>query len=484
MRLDEQGKVSSAGLFCFLAPRGVDALMNTHVIILAAGQGSRMKSSLPKVLHPIAGRSMLEHVLSAAEQTLGGEEQQAHVVIGHGADKVRENLSHAQVNWIEQTEQLGTGHAVIQAAPACDGADVVLVLYGDVPMIQPGTLKSLVSACDGKNLALLTVDLANPSGYGRIVRDDMGAIQAIVEDKDASPEQKAITETNTGIMAIPGARLGEWLNNLNNDNAQGEYYLTDIVAMAVEEGTPVVHARPGSEMEVQGVNNRVQQAQLERLLQQRNAEQLMHDGVTLMDPSRLDIRGTLTCGHDVVIDINSVFEGEVVLGDDVIIGPNCHIKNAVIGNGTVVKANSVIEDASVGESCDVGPFARLRPGTRLENKAKIGNFVETKKAHIGVGSKVNHLSYVGDAEVGVGVNIGAGTITCNYDGANKFKTTISDGAFIGSNTALVAPVSVGKDAVVGAGSTVTAEVPDGHLGVARGKQRNIPGWKKPVKQTS
>ena len=455
--------------------------MKTNVIILAAGQGSRMKSSLPKVLHPIAGRSMLEHVIGAAEQTLGSQDD-VRVVIGHGADQVRERLSHTQVSWVEQTEQLGTGHAVMQAAPECADADVVLVLYGDVPMIRSSTLQSLVSACDGKNLALLTVELANPSGYGRIVRDTNGSIQAIVEDKDASPEQKAITETNTGIMAIPGSRMSEWLNNLNNNNAQGEYYLTDIVAMAVEEGTSVVSARPGSEMEVQGVNNRMQQTQLERLLQQRQAEQLMVDGVTLLDPARIDIRGKLSTGNDVVIDINCVFEGEVELGDGVQVGPNCMIKNAVIGAGTVIKAGSIIEDSAVGEGCDVGPVARLRPGTRLENKAKVGNFVETKKAHIGEGSKVNHLSYIGDADVGSGVNVGAGTITCNYDGANKFKTTIADGAFIGSNSALVAPVSVGKDAVVGAGSTVTSDVPDGHLGVARGRQRNIPGWQKPVKK--
>lgn len=455
--------------------------MKTNVIILAAGQGSRMKSSLPKVLHPIAGRSMLEHVIGAAEQTLGSQDD-VRVVIGHGADQVRERLSHTQVSWVEQTEQLGTGHAVMQAAPECADADVVLVLYGDVPMIRSSTLQSLVSACDGKNLALLTVELANPSGYGRIVRDTNGSIQAIVEDKDASPEQKAITETNTGIMAIPGSRMSEWLNNLNNNNAQGEYYLTDIVAMAVEEGTSVVSARPGSEMEVQGVNNRMQQTQLERLLQQRQAEQLMVDGVTLLDPARIDIRGKLSTGNDVVIDINCVFEGEVELGDGVQVGPNCMIKNAVIGAGTVIKAGSIIEDSAVGEGCDVGPVARLRPGTRLENKAKVGNFVEIKKAHIGEGSKVNHLSYIGDADVGSGVNVGAGTITCNYDGANKFKTTIADGAFIGSNSALVAPVSVGKDAVVGAGSTVTSDVPDGHLGVARGRQRNIPGWQKPVKK--
>ena len=454
--------------------------MKTEVIVLAAGQGSRMKSSLPKVLHPIAGRPMLEHVIHSAEQALGSQEN-IHVVIGHGADKVREKLSFCPVNWVEQVEQLGTGHAVMQAAPACSDADVVLVLYGDVPMIRSSTLQSLVSACDGKNLALLTVDLANPSGYGRIVRDNQGNIQAIVEDKDATLEQKSITETNTGIMAIPGKRMADWLGNLTNTNAQGEFYLTDIVAMAVEEGTRVVHARPDSEMEVQGVNNRQQQAQLERLLQQRQAEQLMIDGATLLDPARLDIRGSLNTGHDVVIDINCVFEGEVKLEDGVQIGPNCHIRNAVIKAGTVIKANSVIEDATVGDGCDVGPFARLRPGTLLESQAKVGNFVETKKAHIGAGSKVNHLTYIGDAEIGKGVNVGAGTITCNYDGANKFKTTIADGAFIGSNTALVAPVSVGKDSVVGAGSTVTSDIPGGNLGIARGKQRNIAGWKKPVK---
>ncbi len=456
--------------------------MNIHVVVLAAGQGSRMKSTLPKVLHPIAGCSMLEHVLNASTPLLDGD-QPPHVVIGHGAELVQERLAHRSINWVEQKQQLGTGHAVKQAATACDGADVVLVLYGDVPMIRASTLQAMVATCDGHNLALLTVELSNPSGYGRIVRDNTGAIQAIVEDKDATPEQRKITETNTGIMAIPGRRLQSWLNSLSNNNAQGEYYLTDIVAMAVAEGTPVVAVHPGSEMEVQGVNNRMQQAQLERLLQLRNAQRLMDDGVTLFDPARLDVRGQLTCGHDVVIDINCIFEGNVTLGDGVEVGPNCVIKNADIGAGTIIKANSVIEDSSVAESCDIGPYARLRPGTRLENKAKIGNFVETKKAHIQAGSKVNHLSYIGDATVGEQVNIGAGTITCNYDGVNKHKTTIADGAFIGSNTALVAPVSVGKDALVGAGSTVTNHVPDGHLAVARGRQRNIADWKKPVKKS-
>ncbi len=455
--------------------------MDIHVITLAAGQGSRMKSALPKVLHPIAGRPMLEWVLDASSAVLN--QVRPHVVIGHGAEQIRERMAHLDVNWIEQTEQLGTGHAVMQAAPACEGADVVLVLYGDVPLIQASTLQALIAKSGGTKLALLTVVLDNPAGYGRIVRDDDGAIQAIVEDKDATPEQKAINETNTGIMAIPGAYLHQWLSQLTNDNAQGEYYLTDIVAMAVNGGIPVVAAHPESEMEVQGVNDRKQQAQLERLLQQRTADQLMNDGVTLMDPARLDVRGQLVCGHDVVIDINCIFEGDVRLGDGVSVGPNCVIKNAVIEAGTVIKANSVIEDSRVGELCDIGPYARLRPGTQLEKQAKIGNFVETKKAHIGVGSKVNHLSYIGDATVGEGVNIGAGTITCNYDGVNKFKTTIGDGAFIGSNSALVAPVNVGNGAVVGAGSTLTQNVPDEHLGIARGRQRNIAGWKKPAKQS-
>ncbi len=455
--------------------------MDIHVITLAAGQGSRMKSALPKVLHPIAGRPMLERVLDASSVVLN--QVRPHVVIGHGAEQKRERMAHLDVNWIEQKDQLGTGHAVMQAAPSCEGADVILVLYGDVPLIQASTLQALITKSAGTQLALLTIELDNPAGYGRIIRDQHGAIQAIVEEKDATPEQKAITETNTGIMAIPGAYLQQWLGQLTNNNAQGEYYLTDIVTMAVNAGVPVVAAHPESEMEVQGVNDRKQQAQLERLLQQRNADQLMSDGVTLMDPARVDVRGNLVCGHDVVIDINCIFEGDVRLGDGVSIGPNCVIKNAVIEAGTAIKANSIIEDSRVAEQCDIGPYARLRPGTQLEKKAKIGNFVETKKAHIGVGSKVNHLSYIGDATVGEDVNIGAGTITCNYDGVNKFKTTIGDGAFIGSNSALVAPVNVGKGAVVGAGSTLTQNVPDEHLGVARGRQRNIAGWKKPVKQS-
>lgn len=460
--------------------------MRIETIILAAGQGSRMKSSLPKVLHPIAGSPMLEHVILSA-QTLYARQTNVegglHVVIGHGADQVRDRLGNYAANWIEQKEQLGTGHAVKQAAPNCDKADIVLVLYGDVPLIQSTTLESLVAACHGERLALLTINLANPSGYGRIVRDPMGAIQAIVEDRDASSEQRAITESNTGIMAIPGKRLRAWLDNISCKNTQDEYYLTDIVAMAVAEGTAVVHAQPQTATEVQGVNNRAQQAGLERQLQRQIAEKLMVDGVTLLDPSRLDVRGSLQAGSDVVIDINCVFEGDVVLEDGVHIGSNCMISNSRIGAGTRVKANSIIDASVIEADCDVGPFSRLRLGTHLADRAKIGNFVETKKVVIGAGSKINHLSYVGDAEIGADVNVGAGTITCNYDSVNKLRTKICDGAFIGSNTSLVAPIIVGAGATVGAGSTIIHDIPGQNLSVARGRQKNIEGWKRPEKKT-
>ncbi|MCK5892834.1 MAG: bifunctional UDP-N-acetylglucosamine diphosphorylase/glucosamine-1-phosphate N-acetyltransferase GlmU [Endozoicomonadaceae bacterium] len=460
--------------------------MKIETIILAAGQGSRMKSSLPKVLHPIAGSPMLEHVILSA-QTLHARQTNAegglHVVIGYGADQVRDRLGNYAANWVEQKEQLGTGHAVKQAAPNCSQADIVLVLYGDVPLIQSTTLASLAAACNGERLALLTINLPNPSGYGRIVRDETGAIQAIVEDKDASSEQHAITEVNTGIMAIPGKRLTAWLENISCKNAQNEYYLTDIVAMAVAEGTAVVHAQPQTATEVQGVNNRAQQAKLERQLQRHIAEKLMASGVTLLDPNRLDVRGSLQAGNDVVIDINCVFEGDVVLEDGVQIGPNCILSNTRIGVGTRIKANSIIDASVIEADCDIGPFSRLRLGTHLADRAKIGNFVETKKAVIGVGSKINHLSYVGDAEIGVDVNVGAGTITCNYDRVNKLRTEIGDGAFIGSNTSLVAPLIVGAGATVGAGSTITHDIPEESLSVARGRQKNIEGWKRPEKKS-
>ena len=457
--------------------------MRADIVILAAGQGSRMKSSLPKVLHPIAGKPMLEHVILSARQTqkvIGKGE--IHVVIGHGADKVKDALGHYDLNWVEQTEQLGTGHAVQQAVPGCKDADVVLVLYGDVPLIHASTLQSLLAASNGERLGLLTINLANPSGYGRIVRDGFGNVQAIVEDKDSTPEQLGINEVNTGIMAIPGNKLGRWVMSLGNDNAQKEYYLTDVVSKAVLEGTPVIHVQPQKATEVEGVNSRIQLTELERSLQRDLARNLMTSGVTIIDPSRLDIRGNIKTGQDITLDINVVLEGDVELADGVVIEPGCIIRNSKIGEGAVIKANSVLEDAQISAGCEVGPFARLRPGTCLAEKARVGNFVEIKKANIGTGSKVNHLTYVGDAEIGSGVNVGAGTVTCNYDGVNKHKTVIGDRAFIGTNSSLVAPLTIGSGATTAAGSTITKDVPDEQLGVARSRQRNIEGWERPVKK--
>ena len=457
--------------------------MRADIVILAAGQGSRMKSSLPKVLHPIAGKPMLEHVILSAQQTQKVIGQGSiHVVIGHGAEHVKAALGHYDLNWVEQKEQLGTGHAVQQAIPGCKGADVVLVLYGDVPLINPSSLQSLLAASNGERLGLLTINLANPSGYGRIVRDGFGNVQAIVEDKDSSPEQLAINEVNTGIMAIPGDKMESWLTNLNSDNAQQEFYLTDIVSMSVQEQTPVVHVQPQKEIEVEGVNSRVQLMELERAFQKQLTNNLMVNGVTIMDPQRLDIRGNLKVGRDILLDINVVLEGEVELADNVVIEPGCVIRNSKIGEGARIKANSILENAVVGAQCEVGPFARLRPGTELAEGARVGNFVETKKAIIGEGSKVNHLSYIGDAEIGAEVNVGAGVITCNYDGVNKHKTVIGDNAFIGTNNSLVAPVSVGAGATTAAGSVITKTVEDSQLAVSRARQRNIDGWERPVKK--
>ncbi|UZD65768.1 bifunctional UDP-N-acetylglucosamine diphosphorylase/glucosamine-1-phosphate N-acetyltransferase GlmU [Marinobacter sp. AN1] len=450
-----------------------------HVIILAAGQGSRMKSSLPKVLHKVAGRSMLHHVMDTA-RTLGAEG--IHGVIGHGADQVKAVTPAADVTWALQEQQLGTGHAVAQALPVVPDGAVVLVLYGDVPLINPETLVALVSRVNQQSLGLLTVDLANPDGYGRILRNEQGKVIAIVEQKDATESQKAICEVNTGILAVTLDHLKRWLPQLSNSNAQGEYYLTDIIAMAAGEGMTIEVAQPSHEQEVQGVNNRLQLSVLERWYQRCEAERLMTEGATLADPDRIDVRGNLTVGQDVLIDVNVVFEGEVTLGNNVSIGPNCLIRDARLADNVTVHANSVIEGADVAEQCQIGPFARLRPGTRLARTAKVGNFVETKKAEVGEGSKINHLSYVGDATLGRNVNVGAGTITCNYDGVNKFQTVLGDNVFVGSNTALVAPVSVAADAVIGAGSTITTDVAEKDLAVARGRQRNIKGWKRPEKK--
>ncbi|WP_405119537.1 bifunctional UDP-N-acetylglucosamine diphosphorylase/glucosamine-1-phosphate N-acetyltransferase GlmU [Pseudomonas leptonychotis] len=452
--------------------------MSLDIVILAAGQGTRMRSALPKVLHPIAGKSMLGHVIDTARQL---KPQGIHVVIGHGAERVREQLAADDLNFVLQTEQLGTGHAVAQALPALT-AERVLILYGDVPLIEVETLQRLLKLVSEQQLGLLTVNLNDPTGYGRIVRDARGVVNAIVEHKDASAGQRLISEGNTGILAVPGKRLGEWLGRLSNSNVQGEYYLTDVIAMAVADGLVVATEQAADEMEVLGANDRIQLSQLERHYQYRAARRLMVQGVTLIDPARFDLRGEVTVGRDVSIDINVIIEGQVVIEDGVQIGPNCVIKNSTLRAGAIIKANSHLEGAEVGEGADCGPFARLRPGTVLGAKAHVGNFVELKNAKLGEGAKAGHLSYLGDAEIGARTNIGAGTITCNYDGANKFKTVLGEDVFIGSNSALVAPVTLGDRATTGAGSVITGDVPDNTLAVGRAKQRNIEGWKRPTKK--
>ncbi len=454
--------------------------MNLEIVILAAGRGTRMKSALPKILHPVAGKPMVGHVIDTC-QKIGANK--LAVVIGHGAEQVKQAFSHEdKIEWVEQREQLGTGHAVQMAAPHLSDDAVVLICYGDGPLIEAATFKHLVDNVSTQSMALLTVDMVDPTGYGRIVRDSANNVVAIVEQKDASPQELAISEVNTGVMAVSAAHLKQWLPLLSNENAQGEYYLTDVIALAANAGVAVKASHPESVDEVMGANDRVQLAELERCYQRIQVEKLMVNGATLLDPSRVDVRGEVTTGIDVTIDINTVFIGKVTIGNNVSIQPNCVITDAVIGDNSVIKANSVLEQATVGDHCDIGPFARLRPGTVLCNKAKIGNFVETKKALIGEGSKVNHLSYIGDCEVGVSANIGAGTITCNYDGVNKSKTLIGDHAFIGSNSSLVAPVNIAAGATVAAGATITQDVGDGELAVARTKQRNLSGWKRPVKK--
>jgi bifunctional UDP-N-acetylglucosamine pyrophosphorylase / glucosamine-1-phosphate N-acetyltransferase len=453
--------------------------MALHVVILAAGQGTRMKSAHPKVLQPLAGRPLLAHVLGRA---LGLGAHATHVVYGHGGDAVPAAFPDADVRWVLQAEQLGTGHAVAQAMPGIPDDATVLVLYGDVPLIEAATLRPLVEAARAGRFALLGVRLEDPTGYGRIIRDAGGRVVRIVEQKDASSSELAVTEVNTGIVAAPAGRLRAWLAGLSNANAQGEYYLTDVVASAVADGVAVEAMLAPTVAEVLGINDRAQLASLETALRARITTELMAAGVTLVDPARVDVRGRLDCGRDVIIDVNAVFEGVVELGDNVSIGPNVVIRNSRLGAGCVVLPNSLIEGADVGPGCELGPFARLRPGAELARGVKIGNFVEVKKSRIGVGSKVNHLSYIGDAEIGTRVNVGAGTITCNYDGANKHVTVVGDDAFIGSNTALVAPVEVGAGATIGAGSTISKDAPGGELTVARGKQVTVRGWKRPVKK--
>ena len=442
-----------------------------------------MNSDKPKVLHSIGGRAMLEHVLDSAQSC---SPERIHVVIGYGGDSIRQRLqANTSLNWVTQEQQLGTGHAVQQALPALNcGQDnsQILVLFGDVPMISPATLHKLLQAGESGALVLLTVVTPKPQGFGRIIRDASDAVTAIVEHKDATAEQLLINEVNTGIMAIPAARLPGWLDRIQNHNKQQEYYLTDIVALAVADGCPVTAIQASSEMEVLGVNDKVQLATLERFYQSMQTRKLLESGVTLRDPARVDVRGSLVCGRDVEIDVNVVFEGEVTLGDGVIIDSGCVIKNAVIGKATHILAGTHIEGANIGAEVSIGPMARIRPGTVIGNKAKIGNFVETKQAIIGEGSKANHLAYIGDAEIGSGCNIGAGTIFCNYDGANKHKTVLGNGVFIGSNSVLIAPVSLADNAFVAAGSAINTDVPADHLGVARGVQRNISGWQRPVKK--
>jgi bifunctional UDP-N-acetylglucosamine pyrophosphorylase/glucosamine-1-phosphate N-acetyltransferase len=448
-----------------------------NIVILAAGQGKRMHSNLPKVLHPLAGKALVAHVIDTARSL---SPQTLCLVYGHGGEAVRTTLAAADLAWALQEPQLGTGHAVQQALPHLPAQGTTLVLYGDVPLIQAETLKRLLHVAQ-EALAILTVELADAEGYGRIVRDASGQVVRIVEQKDATAAERGIREINTGIMAMPTARLADWLARLSNSNAQNEYYLTDIVGMAVAEGLPVRTAHPQHEWEVLGVNSKVQLAELERIAQRTNAMHLMEQGVRLADPARLDVRGQLQCGRDVFIDVNCVFEGRVELGEAVEVGPNCVIRNARIGAGTRLAAFTHIEDAVVGPDGRIGPFARLRPGTELAEDVHIGNFVEIKKSTLAAHSKANHLAYIGDATIGSRVNVGAGTITCNYDGANKFQTIIEDDAFIGSDTQLVAPVTVGRGATLGAGTTLTKDAPAGSLTISRAKQLSIPGWKRPQK---
>ena len=449
-----------------------------NIVILAAGKGTRMYSDLPKVLHPLAGKPLLGHVLDIARLL---KPSRLCVVYGYGGDTVPNALQAPDVVWAEQKEQLGTGHAVRQALPHLDPSGVTLVLYGDVPLTRLSTLQSLLEHAGGDKLAVLTAHFADPTGYGRMLRE-AGKVTRIVEQKDASAAERAITEINTGILVAPTAKLTAWLGGLSNNNAQGEYYLTDTIALAVAEGLEVSTAHPHHDWEVLGVNSKLQLAELERIYQRNYALALAGTGTHIMDPARLDVRGELICGRDVVIDVNCVFEGKVTLGNNVSIGANCVLKNVSVAQGTKIQPFSHIEEAQVGADCRIGPFSRIRPGTTLAADSHIGNFVEIKNSQIGVGSKVNHLSYIGDATVGSGVNIGAGTITCNYDGANKHRTVIEDEVFIGSATQLVAPVTVAKGATIGAGSTITRDAPAGELTISRVKQLTITGWTRPVKQ--
>jgi bifunctional UDP-N-acetylglucosamine pyrophosphorylase / glucosamine-1-phosphate N-acetyltransferase len=458
--------------------------MPLSIVILAAGQGKRMKSDLPKVLQPLAGRPILSHVLDTAKSL---QADAIHVVYGHGGEKVRQALAAEPVNWVLQAEQLGTGHAVAQAMPAIPDEHDVLILYGDVPLVRQPTLQNLLGQCSRKEMgnqkamAMLSVVLADPTGYGRVVRDNASNVVRIVEQKDANTKERAICEVNTGLMAVPAAALRKWLADLKNDNAQGEYYLTDIIVMAVRSGMKVNAVIAPTETEVLGVNDKVQLAQLEGALRAERARELMLDGVTLADPARIDIRGKVTVGRDVFIDVNAVLIGDIELGDRVRIGPNCYLKDCRIEADTEIHPNCVVDRATIGPRNVIGPFARIRPESVLHGDVHIGNFVEVKKTEIGAGSKANHLTYLGDATVGRNVNVGAGTVTVNYDGVNKFRTDIGDGAFIGSGSMLIAPLKIGANANTGAGSTITKDAPEGKLTLARARQVTIEGWKRPQK---
>ena len=453
--------------------------MPLSIVILAAGQGKRMKSDLPKVLQPLAGQPMLAHVIATAKAL---HADAIHVVHGHGGELVKQALASEPVNWVLQAEQHGTGHAVAQAIPAIPDDHDVLVLFGDVPLVRAATLQQLVTQAGPRSIGLLTVVLDNPAGYGRIVRDNAGSVVRIVEEKDANTKERAIPEINTGLMIAPARSLRAWLAALKNDNAQGEYYLTDVIVMAVRSGMKVNAVISPTETEVLGVNDKVQLAKLEAALRAERANALMLEGVTLADPARVDIRGEVTVGRDVFIDVNVVLVGKVEIGDRARIGPNCYLKDCRIGADTELHPNCVIDRTSIGARCSIGPFARMRPGAELHDEVHIGNFVEVKNSIIGDGSKANHLTYLGDATVGRKVNVGAGSVTVNYDGANKWRTEIGDNAFIGSGSMLVAPIKIGAGANTGAGSTLTKEAPEGKLTLARAKQVTIDGWKRPTRK--
>lgn len=453
--------------------------MGTSAIILAAGKGTRMRSSMPKVLHKLAHLPLVEHVYNTAK-TL--DNCKVGIVYGHGGDQVREQLSHLDAEWVEQKEQLGTGHAVQQGIPVVEDGDTVVILYGDVPLTLSSTLNDLIEAAKPTGFSLLTVVLEEPTGYGRIIRGTNGNVAKIVEEKDANEEEKLVCEVNTGMMAVSANLLKNWLSKLSNNNAQGEYYLTDIVEMAVADDINVMTIHPENEYEVMGVNNRQQLAELERHHQRDNANDLMIKGVTLRDPERVDVRGNLDVGQDIIMDVNVVIEGTVSIGNNVSIGPNTVIKNSVIGDNVEILANCVIEDAEIGNGTKLGPFARIRPETILAENVHVGNFVEIKKSNVAAGSKINHLSYIGDTDMGSKVNIGAGTITCNYDGANKFRTVIGNDVFVGSDTQLVAPVTVEDGATIGAGTTLTKDAPADQLTLSRSKQCSINSWKRPIKK--